>query len=553
MQNVTFPPPQPSASPPGWYEAPGAPGILRYWDGSCWTEYTKSRPRDYLAAAEDGVSPNRYQGRAFADASANLATPEGPRGRKPKKVRQRAKLSSYALGTLLVSMLIVGIELTVFGARDAYKSAFDVPTPTAAEGEFGQDAVVVPESAPETTLQGTTGREAYHEELDVLAASIEDFWQVSYKAQFRAALAPLKGSVTAWSGGPLPAALRDCGVTGRLITGNAAYVPCADGIVYDNTELFPGLDKKYGPLALGVVLAHEWGHAIQARAGMSGVPSIVAENQADCFAGAWLSSFRASENWGPGAEEVLPWTLTVTAELSDPAGYSKSTDEDAHGSMFDRVGAILDGMTGGVPKCVAYLEAPPESIMLQWNEGLQDDGELTDEELVRMSELSVEEYWRQRSGGKNVPDISRVEVAGGDCPMPEGAYLYSYCQASGSLVSGESSWAPPVDSPGDTTRLLALELPFLDGYKAVTGSTSHRACLAGEWFRFEYEGRDPVFSLSPPDVDEAAWAMIIADWVEARHTGTFQPMHLAEFRRGVLSGCGEAFTQPVLTTTVSTG
>ncbi|MGV9359924.1 DUF2510 domain-containing protein [Amycolatopsis sp. NPDC003731] len=39
---------QPSARqgpPPGWYAHPGAPGVLRWWDGTRWTEHTQAPPR----------------------------------------------------------------------------------------------------------------------------------------------------------------------------------------------------------------------------------------------------------------------------------------------------------------------------------------------------------------------------------------------------------------------------------------------------------------------------------------------------------------------------
>ena len=53
-----------------------------------------------------------------------------------------------------------------------------------------------------------------------------------------------------------------------------------------------GLAEEFGPSILGVVLAHEFGHAIQARSrrcSTEGLPTITTEQQADCFAGAWVA------------------------------------------------------------------------------------------------------------------------------------------------------------------------------------------------------------------------------------------------------------------------
>jgi len=38
------PPPAAPAAAPGWLPAPGgAPDVVRYWDGSAWTEHTARR------------------------------------------------------------------------------------------------------------------------------------------------------------------------------------------------------------------------------------------------------------------------------------------------------------------------------------------------------------------------------------------------------------------------------------------------------------------------------------------------------------------------------
>ena len=57
-----------------------------------------------------------------------------------------------------------------------------------------------------------------------------------------------------------------------------------------------GLAAEFGASILGVVFAHEYGHVIQARAGVLGreLPTIVSEQQADCFAGAWVATSAAA-------------------------------------------------------------------------------------------------------------------------------------------------------------------------------------------------------------------------------------------------------------------
>ena len=54
--------------------------------------------------------------------------------------------------------------------------------------------------------------------------------------------------------------------------------------------LLPSLREANGDMAITMVLAHEYGHAIQkmARLNKKGTPALVAEQQADCFAGVYL-------------------------------------------------------------------------------------------------------------------------------------------------------------------------------------------------------------------------------------------------------------------------
>ena len=68
---------------------------------------------------------------------------------------------------------------------------------------------------------------------------------------------------------------------------NAFYCNAGKFVAYDDENLFPQLDKEFGDFTIALTLAHEWGHAVQDQAGITG-PTIALEQQADCFAGAWV-------------------------------------------------------------------------------------------------------------------------------------------------------------------------------------------------------------------------------------------------------------------------
>lgn len=55
--------------------------------------------------------------------------------------------------------------------------------------------------------------------------------------------------------------------------------------------MLPALRNAYGDIAVTMVLAHEYGHAIARTAGITKrrqTPTLVAEQQADCLAGVYL-------------------------------------------------------------------------------------------------------------------------------------------------------------------------------------------------------------------------------------------------------------------------
>ena len=96
-------------------------------------------------------------------------------------------------------------------------------------------------------------------------------------------------------------------------------------MVYDDGEdgVLYGLAEEFGPSILGVVLAHEFGHAIQARAGDldRGLPTITTEQQADCFAGAWVA--RAADGEADGltfTDAEVRTGLIAMITVRDPIG-----------------------------------------------------------------------------------------------------------------------------------------------------------------------------------------------------------------------------------------
>jgi predicted metalloprotease len=128
---------------------------------------------------------------------------------------------------------------------------------------------------------------------------------------------------------------------------NAFYCPSQDFLAWDENLMAAGYER-IGDAWVYLIIAHEWGHAIQARLQADQV-SVAAELQADCFAGATL--FGAAERgllqFERGDTQELQETLTAVA---DDFPWTKQSD---HGDAQQRISAFNQGAQGGVRACLA--------------------------------------------------------------------------------------------------------------------------------------------------------------------------------------------------------
>jgi hypothetical protein len=148
------------------------------------------------------------------------------------------------------------------------------------------------------------------------------------------------------------------------VEGNAQYARCGSGekfIWWDDEQLFPQFYADYGDYSIALVLAHEWGHAIQDQAGNLGnQPSILLERQADCFAGAWTQRVQNGDSTIELKGGELDQALSALLQVADPVGSDPGADQ-AHGSGFDRVTSFQTGIDDGAEGCANYFTDPPIS------------------------------------------------------------------------------------------------------------------------------------------------------------------------------------------------
>jgi uncharacterized protein len=175
---------------------------------------------------------------------------------------------------------------------------------------------------------------------------IDVFWQQEFAGSPIPYVSP--NTVAAYSDSrPLETA---CGET---IPDNAFYCPLDNGIYYDIGLLQKILRaKNYGDFAIVTVLAHEWGHMVQAelRITRGDVFNIELELQADCFAGAY-GRYLAQEN-----SQLLrldEGDLEEGAKILYALGDDGTPwfDPRAHGTPQQRMNAYLVGLDKGATGC----------------------------------------------------------------------------------------------------------------------------------------------------------------------------------------------------------
>jgi uncharacterized protein len=142
----------------------------------------------------------------------------------------------------------------------------------------------------------------------------------------------------------------------------AAFYCVIDEKIYYSAEFRTLIEDQIGDFAWVIVVAHEWGHHIQAKLGFDlgvvpdragEVAPIELEQQADCPAGAYSIDAELSGWLDPGDIEEA---LTITEISGDPPGTAWD-DPRAHGTGDVRIDAFMTGYNAGIAGCDLDLSA----------------------------------------------------------------------------------------------------------------------------------------------------------------------------------------------------
>lgn len=374
----------------------------------------------------------------------------------------------------------------------------------------------------------------YDEVIELSLTDIQEWWAVQLPEVYGIEYEPLdEDRIHAGTPDNPPPA---CSLTEEepsydQVEGNAFYCRLGQFVAYDDETLFPDLYEKFGEYTLAMVLAHEWGHAIQDQVGMfdADFPTILTELQADCFAGAWTAhsitdgvGFRAEVN-------DLQSALGGMLLFSDAPG-SDIDSQSAHGSGFDRINGFRLGYEQGVARCADFDRDPPgfQNIPFTDEDDEQTGGNVEYEPAIDLATLDLNAYWTElvADAGFEFTPVDNIVRFSSDTAMPEcGGEAYSEDQAlekiffcvEDNYVAWDDEWLQDVHREiGDfgiavlIAQQWSISAQIQDGMdQEVIESKNGRlqqSCFTGAWAFAVLNGdvhNNGAVTLSPGDLDEA--------------------------------------------------
>lgn len=383
--------------------------------------------------------------------------------------------------------------------------------------------------------------------------SLDAMWSTVLPEVYDEPYEPLAGGVFAYRSDTVIPACGGIRYPYRMVQDNAFYCPDEDLVAWDDEGLFPDLADAHGELILAIVLAHEWGHAIQQRVdALSWVDTLTSEQQADCFAGAWLGQLDAVKDPELVAlrDSQLDAALAGFVEFRDLVGFAGPV-LGSHGTAFDRIRALQQGVTEGAAACATYTDVDLPLVGFSYR-NLTELWRGGDVDLDTSISTTVTELERFAAASGSGPEV----VVGGRrnlfCAEPSDPFGSTFSLAVDICLDGRGavSWSTlrltdTYERFGDfaPATLIALGWSAVAVQQETPDATPlelqiSSACLTGRWAGTLIDLDDPKASLlSPGDLDEAVQVLLSVAGDSGGPADGFSLV--AAFRSGVLEGtCG---------------
>ena len=305
----------------------------------------------------------------------------------------------------------------------------------------------------------------------------------------------------------------------------------------------PSCASNFGEFAVGLVFAHELGHAVQARVGYDPSATVYLEQQADCFAGAWAQHVADSDDENVHlSTDDLDNALAGSADPERPVGHRRRAGRRARQRLRpgQRVPGRLRGRRGR--RAPTTRTTPPDVTESGYTSYADQasDGNLPLDELVPTVTKSLDDYWASQSSKLTAPTVS----AGGATTTATTEMRTVACSPTPSPTTPSTNTVhyDADDDAGRARHHRRLRQRHARGDRVgVVGAAParHRAsaptharrgaeCLAGAWTA------NLSSSLSPGDLDEAVTVLVAAGKGNTDRGTAFD--RVAAFRAGFKHG-----------------
>lgn len=482
--------------------------------------------------------------------------------------RLRTALTTVA-GVGVVALTVVGCaaeQPTIVTGR-AVSMRYDPAKASGLPVTDGPSGVRQSAPAPQGSVRNTDHGPI--DQLMLLAVNdVEDYWNSAYRRTFGADLEPvsflLSIDPTDFSSPEV------CGGDADEVSGNALYCISDNSIDWDRSHqsgLLPVAQKYFGDMGVVGITAHEYGHAIQHSANLvqRRTDTLIKEQQADCFAGAYLRwaadghSPRFALSTGDGLSHVLAGAIAIRDPL---VGDPFAALGDTHGTALDRVSAVQMGFDQGPKQCAKINAAEIQRRRGGLPESLFDpSGDDSDTTIDASTLATTLDILNQVFRPAHPPVLST------DSPMcRDSALAVAYCPETNAIAVDLPKLAQmgiPADESqgfllqGDNTALSAftsryvLALQHERSLPIDTPEAAMRtACLTGATQRAMTTSR-PTSSgqtliLGPGDLDEAVAGLLTNGVAASDVRGIPVPAgftRISAFRAGLLGDSADACFQ----------
>lgn len=468
----------------------------------------------------------------------------------------RARHLGRLLAVAGAAVMLAGCGATVQGkAVSIFEDPFKVAGLQAVDGTSGLRS-----DAEKPSREVTDGDGGEDDEIAAQSISdLETFWQDAYGQTFDGQFEPVN-ELFSWDSNDYDGTFCDESTDGLI---NAGFCEDDNTIGWDRGVLLPSLRQANGDMAITMVLAHEYGHAIQKQAKLNkkSTPTLVSEQQADCFAGVYMrwvaegNSPRFTLSTGDGLNNLLAAMISFRDPLLSQNDFYDTGDE--HGSAFERISAFQFGFTDGASSC-AGIDAQ-EIGQRRGDLPVELQSDQTGEWPVsEESTRAIVDAMNILFTPKNPPQLSFDGASASSCPDARPSPPVSFCPSTNTIavdlpalekIGASNEGQDNVLVQGDNTAYSVVVSRYMLALQHQKGGLVldnaeaglRTACLTGvATTKLSKEVTTPdgnTVALTAGDVDEAVSGLLTNGLVASDVNGETVPAGFSRidaFRIGVL-------------------